>query len=70
MSKQIQRNGRLRWVFRICKDLGIDDPCFWMNSVSPTLVDQWIAFYTIPDENKSSDLINPEDALKALSNGR
>lgn len=44
MKTQFEVNHRLRWVFKICKDLGIDDPVHWMNSVSPSIVDQWIAY--------------------------
>jgi hypothetical protein len=56
-------------VFRICEILSIDDPVHWMNSVSPLLVDQWIAYLTHKNESKGSDMMDPDDALKALSNG-
>lgn len=68
--KQLHRNVRLRWVFRICKDLCIDDPVHWMNSVSPLLVDQWIAYYTQTSESGPAEPMKPEEALQALSNGR
>jgi hypothetical protein len=56
-------------VFRICEILSIDDPVHWMNSVSPLLVDQWIAYLTHKNESKGSDMMDPDDALKALTNG-
>jgi hypothetical protein len=70
LVKHFHRNIRLRWVFRICSELGIDDPVHWMNSVSPLLVDQWIAYHTQKHEQDEAEKLSPEEALKALSNGR
>jgi hypothetical protein len=41
-----------------------------MNSVSPLLVDQWIAYHTQKHEQDEAEKLSPEEALKALSNGR
>jgi len=63
------RNYRLEWVFRICKSLGIDDPCFWLDNVSPNVVDQWIAFeiHCIKKEEKTAKPTDPTDALATLN---
>lgn len=66
MKKNFGRNHRLRFVFRICKDLGIDDPVAWMNAVDPRLVDQWIAFYCAEDDGEVEGPQSPEQALKQL----
>jgi hypothetical protein len=61
-------NHRLRWVFRICKELGIDDPVHWMNSVSPSVVDQWIAFELLERESglPKPEAASPEAALDKI----
>lgn len=67
MATHFESNIRLRWVFRVCKNLGIDDPCHWMNSVSPSVVDQWIAFEI--QESKTMDSkkpMSPEEAMASL----
>jgi len=69
MKKHFASNHRLKWVFSICKDLGIDDPCHWLNSVSPLLVDQWIAYYSSENSKVEAEKMSPEEALKVLSNG-
>ena len=69
--KHFDKNFRLRWVFKICQKLGIDDTCHWMNSVSPLLVDQWIAFEVAEQQTtSSSDMLDPDEALKRLTSGR
>ena len=54
-------------IFKICKGLGIDDPCFWMNSVSPLVIDQWIAFELCELEESTTDMMSPEEALTKLT---
>ena len=39
------RDGRLFFAFRLCLELGIDDPRRWLNSVDDELVDLWEAYY-------------------------
>jgi len=66
MKEAFAVNHRLRWVFQICKALGIDDPVHWMNTVSPSVVDQWIAFELNElDEMRprKMDAMSPEGAL-------
>jgi hypothetical protein len=68
MKEHFKVNHRLTWVFRVCKALGIDDPVHWMNTVSPAVVDQWIAF-ELSERDKgepTSSGMSPEDALVAL----
>lgn len=57
----------LRMVFKICKGLGIDDPCYWMNTVSPVIIDQWIAFELSEMEEQQSEMVSPEVALARLN---
>lgn len=52
----------------MCKELGIDDPCAWMNAVSPLVIDQWIAFELNELEDKHAEMMSPEDALERLKN--
>ena len=55
----------------MCERLGIDDPCFWMNSVSPIVVDQWIAFMMAEREDKQQDeMLDPSEALKNLAGSK
>lgn len=55
-------------MFRLCKDLGIDDPFAWMNSVPSNIVDAWMAFYMLESKkgNSDSNMVSPEAALKKL----
>ena len=68
MKEHFEVNHRLRWVFRICEKLGIDDPVHWMNSVSPSVVDQWIAFELVERETgvKKPTSASPEQALEQI----
>ena len=63
-------NHRLCWAFRICEALGIDDPVHWMNSVSPSVLDQWIAYKMLEDDIKAGKAAakasTPEAALDQL----
>ena len=63
------RNYRLEWVFRICKNLGIDDPCYWLDNTSSAVVDQWIAYEVFCEskESKSKAASTPEEALGILN---
>jgi hypothetical protein len=67
MKDHFKSNHRLRWCFKICKDLGIDDPVHWMNSVSPSVVDQWIAFeLNEADTETPKNVSSPEEALQHI----
>jgi len=66
MKKHFSVNHRLRYVFRICKELGIDDPIAWMNIVPSSLVDQWIAFFCCSDDGEVESEKSPEEQLKKL----
>jgi len=58
----------LRWAFIVCQKLKIDDPVHWMNAVSPTLLDQWIAFEIVQRESgESTEMEDVEDAREALN---
>ncbi len=73
---EIERNARLFHVFSICEELGIDDPIHWMNSVSPLVVDFWIAYRSVKFDMESKAYesasgnkeMSPEDASKYLNN--
>ena len=61
----------MRWAFIVCQKLKIDDPIHWMNTVSPTLLDQWIAFEIVERESGNSSSGDPEDArakIEAMAN--
>jgi hypothetical protein len=49
----------------LCKELKIDDPITWMNSVAPELVDLWLALYIV-DDPESKEMKDPAEAMKAL----
>lgn len=67
MKVHFKTNHRLSWAFKICEQLGIDDPCAWMDAVDPVVVDRWIAYKLFESESKAgSSETSPEDALKAL----
>ncbi len=71
MKAHFGRNNRLSWVFKICKNLGIDDPVHWMNNVDPSIVDSWIAFSQYENELEAgaySKEDSPEAALDKLRN--
>ena len=67
---EIRQNARLFHVFSICEDLGIDDPIHWMNSVSPVVVDLWIAFRSVKcdleseaiEKAEGNNKMTPDDA--------
>ena len=66
----------MRHVFSICKELGIDDPVFWMNNTRPIVIDWWIAYHShVAEEEKklyedsgSNKEMDPADAGAYLSN--
>ena len=68
MKSHFKSNHRLRWAFRICKELGIDDPVHWMNFVSPSILDQWIAFSIIENEvvKEEDKESTPQEALTKI----
>jgi len=76
LKGEISCNARLQHVFSICKDLGIDDPIYWMNNTKPVVIDWWIAYnshchdmekeaYENTGKNKEMD---PAEAGEYLSN--
>lgn len=73
---EIDRNPRLESVFMVCKDLGIDDPIHWFQHTSPTVVDWWVAYYSLVSKRerdayesatKGSELMDPADVNAQLS---
>lgn len=69
MKEHFKINHRLSWVFKVCKQLGIDDPCCWMDTVDPVVVDRWIAYEIHESELKHGDSKkqqSPAETLKAL----
>jgi hypothetical protein len=65
MRERLKRDHRLSWAFMICKNLGIDDPVLWMDTVDPVILDRWIAF----EQNEQDQGVDnsPEAALEKLS---
>ena len=57
----------MRWAFIVCQKLKIDDPVHWMNAVSPTLLDQWIAFEIVQKDTGETTSGDPEDTKEQLS---
>ena len=57
----------MRWAFIVCQKLKIDDPVHWMNAVSPTLLDQWIAFEIVQRDTGETTSGDPEDTKEQLS---
>lgn len=56
----------------ICNELGIDDPATWMNTVPPTVVDQWIAYHSLEMDEATSETKSAEQwagGLKGLGSG-
>jgi hypothetical protein len=47
--------------------LKIDDPVHWMNTVSPTLLDQWIAFEIVQRDTGETSSGDPEDTKEHLN---
>ena len=75
IKSHLSRNHRLRWAFRVCEELGIDDPAHWMNSVSPTVLDGWIAYFTLKYEEEKAAFEKSQkgaqtDSLTALDSMR
>ena len=66
MTREFRRNHRLRWVFRICHKLGIDDPTYWMEMVDPKVIDLWIAHLIVEDEDKSNRGKSAEDMQEEI----
>ena len=69
----MKKNHRLRFVFQLCKELGIDDPICWFNRVPPHVVDWWLAFYLVQSEeleaasDSGKQKMDPMKAYEALS---
>ncbi len=71
---RLKRNPKLLFAFRLCLKLGIDDPIAWFDSVPPSLVNAWMAYYTIepwetgsnPEDEKERKMMKPEQALARL----
>ena len=53
--REFRSNPRLLFGFTVCKDLGIDDPTYWMAVVGDKIVDQWQAYYQVIGEMKQGD---------------
>ena len=79
LKEELRSNSRLSIVFSICKELKIDDPIHWMNSVKPIVIDWWIAHFSYEADlekeaykkaSKKSEGKNmlPEEAAAFLSN--
>lgn len=69
MLAHLRRNSRLAWAFRVCKDLGIDDPAYWLNNTDPAVLDGWIAYYRFDSEIESgSGSGSPDEAIEKLRN--
>lgn len=67
MKAHLQSNHRLAWAFKICKDLGIDDPVYWMDNTDASILDSWIAYSQFENELESGAGENsPEQALEYL----
>lgn len=64
-------NYRLRFAFRICKELGIDDPITWMDNVPSRVIDAWLAYESlVADESKEAEKpkgMSPTAALQFMS---
>ena len=74
LQHEIESNPRLDAVFHICKELNIDDPIHWFNTVPPITVDWWIAYLSLVSkrENDSADTskgkeMSPDSAQEYLS---
>ena len=53
----------------LCKELKIDDPIAWFNSVPESVLDGWAAFYSLEADEmsgKASKMMDPLDAMKML----
>jgi hypothetical protein len=67
MMAQFKSNHRLSWAFKVCKDLGIDDPVYWMNNTDASVLDAWIAYSQYENELESgAGEESPEKALEIL----
>lgn len=74
LQHEIESNPRLDAVFHICKELGIDDPIHWFNSVAPVTIDWWIAYLSLvakreadtADAGKGKEM-SPDSAQEYLS---
>jgi hypothetical protein len=60
-------NHRLRFAFRLCKELGIDDPVTWMDNVPARVLDAWLAYESVvADELKDSEKSKGMSPIAAL----
>lgn len=74
LRRRLKRNLKLRFAFRLCLQLGIDDPIAWMDNTPPWLLNAWMAYYTLepwevgsdPDEEKEKKMVSPEEAFNRL----
>ena len=41
-------------MFKLCRDLSIDDPVAWFDSVDAAVVDRWLAFYWVESEEATA----------------
>lgn len=69
MLAHFKINHRLAWAFKICKNLGIDDPAYWMDNTDPSILDSWIAFSQFENYLEAgAKEDSPEKALDQLRN--
>ena len=79
LKEELRSNDRLSIVFSICKELKIDDPIHWMNSVRPIVIDWWIAYlshesdlekeaYKKASKKTTGREMQPSEAAAFLSN--
>jgi hypothetical protein len=51
----------------VCRDLGIDDPIAWFESIPESVFDGWVAFYSFEREQEAkaggSEMSDPGVAL-------
>lgn len=59
----------MRFVFRLCRDLGIDDPIAYLDRVPRAVVDAWLAYYLEEQSGSKADKqkMSPAEALQTLS---
>lgn len=59
----------MRFVFRLCRDLGIDDPLAYMERVPRAVIDAWLAFYLEEQTGNKEEkkAMSATEALQHLS---
>lgn len=66
----MKRNPDLAFAFRLCKQLGIDDPIAWFNSVPEAVLDAWVAYELFDTEDKSGSgsgaMMDPMEMMQKM----